>query len=194
LTQLWIRELEQTMSLQAKAAALKAAQEKEAQARTAPVAPVPPEPKLAPVPPAKAAPEALAPVVPAPAPKSAPELGGQPAPPPVAASQGWWLGRTWTWIAAGSTLLLAAGAVAADLSMYAKIASSKSYPDGAGEYRYSQSDADAINTRMVAAEVLAGVAAATAVTAIVLFFVEGRPVSVVPVAGGMTGALARVEF
>ena len=180
------------MSLQAKAAALKAAQEKEAQARTAPVAPVPPEPKLAPVPPAKATPEALAPVVPAPAP--APELGGQPAPPPVAASQGWWLGRTWTWIAAGSTLLLAAGAVAADLSMYAKIASSKSYPDGAGEYRYSQSDADAINTRMVAAEVLAGVAAATAVTAIVLFFVEGRPVSVVPVAGGMTGALARVEF
>jgi hypothetical protein len=91
-------------------------------------------------------------------------------------------------------LLLAAGAVAADLSMYAKITSSKSYPDGAGEYRYSQSDADAINTRMVAAEVLAGVAAATAVTAIVLFFVEGRPVSVVPVAGGMTGALARVEF
>lgn len=188
----WIRELEQTMSLQAKAAALKAAQEKEAQARTAPVAPVAPEPKLAPVPPAKAAPEALAPVVPAP--KLAPERGGQPAPPPVAASQGWWLGRTWTWIAAGSTVLLAGGAVAADLSMYAKIASSTSSPCGAGKYCYSSSDADAINSRMVAAEVLAGVAAAAALTTIVLFFVEGRPVSVAPVVGGMTGAVATVGF
>jgi tetratricopeptide (TPR) repeat protein len=192
----WIRELEQTISLQAKAAALKAAQEKETQARVPPasVAPVPPEPQMAPVPPAKAAPEALAPVLPAPTPKFAPELGGQPASQPVAASQGWWLGRTWTWIAAGSTVLLAAGAVAADLSMYAKIASSTSYPCGAGKYCYSSSDADAINSRMVAAEVLAGVAAAAAVTTIVLFFVEGRPVSVAPVAGGMTGAVARVGF
>jgi tetratricopeptide (TPR) repeat protein len=188
----WVRELEQTMSLQAKAAALKAAQEKEAQARAAPVAPAPPELQIAPVPPAKTAAEPLAPVVPAPAPT--PELGGQPAPPPVAASQGWWLGRTWTWIAAGSTLLLAGGAIAADLSMYAKIASSRSHPCGADQYCYSPGDADAINTRMVTAEVLAGVAAAAAVTTIVLFFVEGRPVSVAPVVGGMTGAVAWVGF
>jgi hypothetical protein len=78
--------------------------------------------------------------------------------------------------------------------MYAKIASSTSSPCGAGKYCYSSSDADAINTRMVAAEVLAGVAAAAALTTIVLFFVEGRPVSVAPVVGGMTGAVATVGF
>jgi hypothetical protein len=38
------------------------------------------------------------------------------------------------------------------------------------------------------------VAAAAAVTTIVLFFVEGRPVSVTPVVGGMTGAVAWVGF
>jgi hypothetical protein len=78
--------------------------------------------------------------------------------------------------------------------MYAKIASSKSHPCGADQYCYSPGDADAINTRMVTAEVLAGVAAAAAVTTIVLFFVEGRPVSVTPVAGAMTGAVAWVGF
>jgi len=40
----------------------------------------------------------------------------------------------------------------------AKIASSKSHPCGADQYCYSPGDADAINTRMVTAEVLAGVA------------------------------------
>jgi len=55
------------------------------------------------------------------------------------------------------------------------------------------SDANAINVRMVTAEVLGGLAAA-AVTTILLFIFEGHPVSVAPVAGAMTGALARLEF
>lgn len=127
---------------------------------------------------------------PVPAPNPAPSSSQ----PPSGANQGWWLGRKWTWIAAGSTLLLAGGAIAADLSMYSKINSSKSYPCGQDQYCYSTSDSNAINARMITAEVLGGLAAAALITTCVLFFVEGRPVSVAPVVGGMTGALARVEF
>jgi hypothetical protein len=121
-----------------------------------------------------------------------------PAPPssqsPPGANQGWWLGRRWTWIAAGFAVLLAGGAIAFDLAMYSKIESSKSYPCGPDKYCYSTSDSNSINSRMLAAEVLGGLAAAAAVTTVVLFFVEGRPVSVAPVVGGMTGALVRVGF
>ena len=91
-------------------------------------------------------------------------------------------------------MLLAAGAIAADLSMYSKIDSSTSFPCGPGQYCYSTSDANSINARMLAAEVLGGLAAAAAVTTCVLFYFEGQPVSVAPVVGGMTGALARVGF
>jgi hypothetical protein len=108
--------------------------------------------------------------------------------------QGWWLGRKWAWVAAGSTVLLGAGALVADLSMYSKIHSSKSYPCGPDKYCYGESDANAINVRMLTAEVLAGTAAAAAVTTVLLFIFEGQPVTVAPVAVGMTGAMARVEF
>ena len=77
---------------------------------------------------------------------------------------------------------------------YSKINSSKSHPCGSGQYCYDTSDANSINSRMVTAEVLGGLAAAAAVTAGVLFYFEGQPVSVTPVVGGMTGALARVRF
>jgi hypothetical protein len=40
----------------------------------------------------------------------------------------------------------------------------------------------------------AAITRAAAVTTVVLFFVEGQPVSVAPVVGGMTGAMARVGF
>lgn len=91
-------------------------------------------------------------------------------------------------------MLLAAGALVADLSMYSKIDSSKSYPCGPDRYCYSTSDANSINSRMIAAEVLAGLAAAAAVTTGLLFYFEGQPVSVTPVVGGMTGALTKVGF
>ena len=78
--------------------------------------------------------------------------------------------------------------------MFSKINSSKSYPCGGDQYCYSESDASAINMRMVTAEVLAGVAAAAAVTSVLLFIFEGQPVTVAPMAGGMTGAMASVAF
>ena len=194
----WVRELESTSVLQTKAAAQKAAQEKEPPAPVVPAAAVakPPEPPIAreQVPSPSPAQIPLVPAAPAPVPGSAPDLDGQAVSQPSGAKQGWWLGRKWTWVAAGSTVLLAAGAVVADLSMYSKIDSSKSYPCGPDRYCYSTSDANSINSRMIAAEVLAGLAAAAAVTTGVLFYFEGRPVSVTPAVGGMTGALASVGF
>jgi hypothetical protein len=78
--------------------------------------------------------------------------------------------------------------------MYAKINSSESYPCGTAHDCYQTSDANSINERMVTAEVLGGLAAAAAVTTVLLFIFEGRSVSVTPMVGGMTGALARVGF
>jgi hypothetical protein len=43
----------------------------------------------------------------APAPAAAPAFDLQAAARPSGASEGWWLGRKWTWVAAGSTVLLA---------------------------------------------------------------------------------------
>ena len=85
------------------------------------------------------------------------------------------------------------GAIVTDLAMYSKSDSSKSYPCS-NEYYNSTSDANSINSRMGAAEVLGGLAAAAAVTAGVLFYFEGQPVSVAPAVGGMAGALAGVRF
>lgn len=196
----WVREIELTSELQTKTAAQKAAEEKQPLAPAVPplAVPKPPEPQAAreQVSPPKSAQEKepLAPVVPAPAPESVPGVNGQAGSVPGGANQGWWLGRKWTWIAAGSTVLLAAGAVVADLAMYSKIGSSKSYPCGQNQYCYSTSDASSINSRMIAAEVLGGLAAAAVLTTGLLFYFEGRPVSVTPAVGGMTGALARVAF
>jgi tetratricopeptide (TPR) repeat protein len=192
----WIRQLERTISLQKEKVAQEAAQEPPAPAVPALTVPKASEPEIAheQIPSPKAAEEKEPTAVPAPAPKSGPDFGGQPAPQPSDAKQGWWLGRTWTWIAAGATVLLGGGALAADLAMYSKINSSKSSPCGPDKYCYSTSDADAINARMVTAEVLGALAAAAAVTTGLLFYFEGRPVRVVPVVGEMTGALARVEF
>lgn len=193
----WVREIELTFELERKAAAQKAAREKEppAPAVPAPAVPKPPEPQIEPaqVPSAKVAQE-KEPAVPASVPKTAQAFDGQAGPQPGNPEQGWWLGRKWAWIAAGSTVLLAAGAVVADLSMYSKINSSKTYPCGTDKYCYQTSDANSINERMVTAEVLGGVAAAAAVTTVLLFIFEGRTVSVTPMVGGMTGALARVGF
>jgi len=197
LVERWIREIELTSELQRKTAAQKAAQDKEPVAPVAPSPAVakPPEPQIeqAQGPSARTAQE-REPAAPTSWPKTVPAFDGQAGPPPGDPKQGWWLGRTWAWIAAGSTVLLAAGAVVADLSMYSKINSSESFPCGQGNYCYNTSDASSINERMVAAEVLAGLAAAAAVTTGLLFIFEGQPVSVAPAVGGMTGALARVAF
>jgi hypothetical protein len=130
------------------------------------------------------------------APKPAPNFDVQSASVPKRASEGWWLGRKWTWVAAGSTVLLAAGAITAGALMQSKFDSLRSScgagnPDRPG---CSQSDIDSVSSRQTMANVFWGLTAAAAVTTGVLFFVEGRPVSAAPMAGGVTGALARVGF
>ncbi len=137
-----------------------------------------------------------APVVAAPAPVPAPTLDLQAAPAPSSASEGWWLGRKWTWVAAGSTVLLAAGAITAGVSMQDKFDSLRSSCGAGNPARpgCSQSDIDSVSSRQTIANVFWGLTAAAAVTTGVLFFVEGRPVSVVPVAGGITGLVVDARY
>ena len=132
----------------------------------------------------------------APSTKVAPDFGVQAASPSGGASEGWWLGRKWTWMAAGSTVLLAAGAITAGVLMQSKFDSLRSSCGAGNPARpgCTQSQIDTVNSRQTAANVLWGLTAAAAVTTGALFYFEGRPVTVGPVAGGTTGVLARMEF
>jgi hypothetical protein len=101
-------------------------------------------------------------------------------------------------VAAGSTVLLAAGAITAGVLMKSKFDSLRSScgagnPDRPG---CSQSDIDSVTSRQTMANVFWALAGAAAVTTGVLFFVEGRAVSVAPVAGagGTTGFIAAVRY
>jgi len=58
----------------------------------------------------------------------------------------------------------------------------------------SQSDVDSVSSLKTTANVFWGLTAAAAVTTGVLFYFEGRPVAVAPMAGEVTGALAKVGF
>ena len=153
---------------------------------------------------AEPAPEPMA--VPPPSPAN-PDLGTSPAPVPAnidlasspaqdGAGKGWWLGRKWTWVAAGSTVLLAAGAIAAGLAMQSRFDSlDKSCGDG-NQSRPGCTDGDisSVRSREITANVFWGLAGAAAVTTGVLFYFEGRPVSVSPVAGATTGFVAAVGY
>jgi hypothetical protein len=110
--------------------------------------------------------------------------------------QGWWLGRKWTWVAAGSTVLLTGAAAIVGTTMQSRFDELKSScgRGSAQQLGCSESDIDSLHTRKVTANVLWGLAGAAALTTGVLFFVEGRPVTVAPIAGQTTGMLARVEF
>jgi hypothetical protein len=118
------------------------------------------------------------------------------APKPEAGRSGWWLGRKWTWVAGGSTVVLAGAAALVGLSMQSRFDDlKKSCGRGSPEQLgCSQSDIDSVHTRQVTANVLWGLAGAAAITTGVLFFVEGRPVAVAPMAGASNGVLARMEF
>ena len=133
---------------------------------------------------------------PAPAPTSAPNLSLQAAPRPSSVSEGWWLGRKWTWITSGSTALLAVGAITAGVLMQDKFDSLRSSCGAGNSLRPGcpQSDIDSVSSRQTVANVFWGLSAVAAVTTGVLFFVEGRPVSVAPVAGGATGFIAAVRY
>ena len=130
------------------------------------------------------------------APKVAAEVNLQAAPSPSSASEGWWLGRKWTWIAAGSTVVLAAGAITAGVLMQDKFDSLRG-SCGAGKPGRPgcpQGDIDSVSSRQTIANVFWGLTAAAAVTTGVLFYFEGRPVTVAPVAGGMTGFIAAMRY
>jgi hypothetical protein len=129
------------------------------------------------------------------APKTAPGFDVH-ATQPSSTSEGWWLGRKWTWVAAGSTVLLAAGAVTAGLLMGSKFDSLRSSCGAGNPSRpgCSQSDIDSVSSRQTMANVFWGLTAAAAVTTGVLFFVEGRPVSAAPMAGSATGFVATMRY
>jgi hypothetical protein len=115
--------------------------------------------------------------------------------PPPESGQGWWLGRKWTWVAAGSTVLLAGAAIGVGLSVNSRF-DELDGSCGAGGTGKGCDDGDitSLRTRKYLANALWGMTAAAAVTTGVLFFVEGRRVSVTPMAGETTGMLARMEF
>jgi hypothetical protein len=117
--------------------------------------------------------------------------------PPSPDSQGGWLGRKWTWVAVGSSLVLTAGAATAGLAMQARFAELDGRCGSSAGTHYtgcSSGDLDALNLRRNAANVLWGLAAASGVTAGILFFVERGRVTLSPVAGPTTGLLARVRY
>jgi hypothetical protein len=132
----------------------------------------------------------------APAPKAAPNFDVQATSPNNDASQGWWLGRKWTWVAAGSTVLLAVGAITAGLSMQSKFDSLRSSCGAGNPVRPGcpQSDIDSVNSRQTTANVFWALTAVAAVTTGALFYFEGRAVTVTPVAGGATGFAAAVGY
>jgi hypothetical protein len=109
---------------------------------------------------------------------------------------GWWLGRKWTWVAAGSSVVFAGSAAILGMSMKSKY---DALEKSCGQSSLSQlgctdSQINSVVARRNVANVFWGLAGAAVVTTGVLFFVEGRPVSVAPMAGGTMGLLARVGY
>jgi hypothetical protein len=110
---------------------------------------------------------------------------------------GWLMGRTWTWVATGSAVVLAGGAVAAGVVMRSKFdALDQSCGRSSGESYAGckPSDLGAIDTWKNTANVLWGLSAAAAVTAGVLFYVEGREVVVSPAPGQGMGLTASMRY
>jgi len=130
------------------------------------------------------------------APKAAPDFDLQATSRPSGMSERWWLGRKWTWVAAGSTALLAVGAITAGTLMDSKFDSLRSSCGAGNPARpgCTQSQIDSVSSRETMANVFWGLAAAAAVTTGVLFYFEGQPVTVAPMAGGATGFSAHVRY
>jgi hypothetical protein len=115
-------------------------------------------------------------------------------PPP--SQHGLWLGRTWAWVATGTTVVFAGTATYFGLSMKSKFNSlNDSCGSNAGTLSCSESDVDSVGFRRNMANVFWGLTAAAAVTAGVLFVVEDHSVTVAPVADGRSvGMLAGASF
>ena len=110
---------------------------------------------------------------------------------------GWLMGRTWTWVATGSAVVFAGGAVAAGAMMQSNFnALDQSCGRSSGE-NYAgckSSDLGAIDTWKNTANVLWGLSAAAALTAGILFYVEGRTLILSPVAGQAMGLTASLRY
>lgn len=113
-----------------------------------------------------------------------------------AAPRGWMLGRKWTWIAAGSTVAFATGAIIAGLSMQSKFDDLRSScGKGSADFKGCRSsDLDGLDTRRNLANVFWGLTAAAAVTTGALFYIEGRPLRVAPMAGSAVGLLVDARY
>lgn len=110
---------------------------------------------------------------------------------------GWLLGRTWTWVAAGSAVLLAGGATVAGLTMQSKFNALDARCGRSSGQTYTgckSSDFATLDSWKTTANVLWGLSAAAAVTAGVLFYVEGRGVEVSPTAGQVIGFNASMRY
>lgn len=114
---------------------------------------------------------------------------------PVAPGSGW-LGRRWTWVAAGSAVLFSAGAVASGLLMQQKFDALDRSCGSASANRpgCTQDDIRALDGWKTAANALWIATGVAAITTGVLFFVEGKRVRVAATAGKPPGLLARVEY
>jgi hypothetical protein len=140
----------------------------------------------------------LPPKPPAPKPQVEIETSVPPAPEPVTPEAH--RGRTWTWVAAGSAVVFAGTAVGLGLATRSKFDSLNercgrpSVPAGQPYLGCSPSQVNEVLLFRNLTNVSWGLAAAAAATAGVLFFVEGRSVTVAPMAGETTGLLARVEY
>jgi hypothetical protein len=100
-------------------------------------------------------------------------------------------------VAAGSTVVFAGGATIAGLMMQSKFDELRSSCGNAAGANYTgckSNDFSALDSRKNTANVFWGLTAAAAVTAGVLFYLEGRPVSVAPMAGEATGLLANLRY
>jgi hypothetical protein len=115
---------------------------------------------------------------------------------PAEADQGWWLGRKWTWVAAGSTVVFTGAAAIFGARMQSRFDSLHSSCGSASQSTVAcnKSDIDSVTTLKNTANIFWGLAGAAAVTTGVLFFVEGRPVTLAPLAGQATGFLASMRY
>jgi len=111
-------------------------------------------------------------------------------------SEGWWLGRRWTWVAAGSTVVFATTASIAGMMMQSKFDSLRSSCGRASPARAgcSQDDIDSVTLRKDTANVFWALTAVAAVTSGVLFYFEGRHVTLAPLAGEKPGVVASATF
>ena len=112
---------------------------------------------------------------------------------PAKAGKGFWLGRKWTWVAAGSAVVFAGTATFFGISMKSKF-DSLSKSCGGTPKGCSDPDINSVLARRNTANVFWGLTGAAALTAGVLFFVEGRSVSVTPMAGEFKGLVAEMAY